>query len=57
MEKRDLNVSFYKAGNGIGTKMTLPMPWLRKMGVTQEEKQVEIEFNEETQEIIIRKKK
>ncbi len=57
MEKRDLNVSFYKAGDGTGTKITLPKPWLRKMGVTEEEKQIELTFNEETQEITIRKKK
>lgn len=56
-EKRELNVSFYKAGNGIGTRMTLPKPWLSKMGVTKEEKKVELIFDEETKEILIRKKK
>lgn len=57
MEKRDLNVSFYKAGDGTGTRITLPKPWLKQMGVTEEEKQIELIFNEETQEITIRKKK
>jgi hypothetical protein len=56
MEKRDVKISFHKAGNGLGTKLTLPMPWLRKMGVTNENRDVEIIFNEETKEITIRKK-
>ena len=38
METRNLNVSFYKAGDGTGIKITLPKPWLRKMGITDEEK-------------------
>lgn len=56
MEKREVKISFHKAGNGLGTKLTLPMPWLRKMGVTSESREVEIIFNEETREITIRKK-
>lgn len=56
MEKRDVKISFHKAGNGLGTKLTLPMPWLREMGVTSENREVEIIFNDETKEITIRKK-
>lgn len=57
MEKRDLNVSFYNAGGGLGTKITLPKPWLKKMGVTQDNRKVELTFDEETQTIMICKKK
>jgi len=56
MEKRDANVSFYKAGNGIGTRITLPMPWLRDMEVTAEDKQIELTYDETTKTITIKKK-
>lgn len=56
MEKRESKVSFAKAGNGIGSKVTLPMPWLKKMNVSPIEKDIELLFNEETKEIIIRKR-
>jgi hypothetical protein len=56
MEKRESKVSFAKAGNGVGSKVTLPMPWLKKMNVSPIEKDIELFFNEETKEIIIRKR-
>lgn len=56
MEKRDLNVSFYKAGGTQATRINLPIPWVKKLGITQEEKQVEVFFDEENHQIIIRKK-
>lgn len=57
MEKRDLNVSFYKAGNGEATRISLPRPWLREIGVTKENKTVELIFDKENEQLIIRKKK
>lgn len=57
MEKRDLNVSFYKAGNGDATRINLPVPWVRALGVTKEDKGIELYFDEENQQLIIRKKK
>ncbi len=57
MEKRDLNVSFYKVGAGIGTRITLPKPWLAKLGITQDEREVELILDEEKQQLIICKKK
>ena len=57
MEKRELNVSFYSAGGGRGTRITLPKPWLLKMGVTEDEKAIELIYDEETQTITICKKK
>lgn len=56
MEKRDLNVSFYKAGGTQATRINLPIPWIKKLGITQDKKKVEVIFDEENQQIIIRKK-
>ena len=57
MEKRDLNISFYKAGNqGISTRMTLPKKWVQNLGVTPEDRAVEVSFDEKTKAIIIKKK-
>ena len=58
MEKRDLKISFGKSGSGsISPKLSIPKSFLDKIGITQEEREIEIEVNEDTQEIIIRKKK
>nr|WP_241635583.1 AbrB/MazE/SpoVT family DNA-binding domain-containing protein [Fusobacterium gastrosuis] len=56
MEKRNLNISFYKAGGTQATRINLPIPWVKKLGITQEEKEVELFLDEENQQIIIRKK-
>lgn len=57
MEKRDLKVSFSKTGNGMGARIPLSIPLLKKMGITQEEREVEIIYDEENQIITIKKKK
>ena len=58
MEKRILKVSFFKSGSGsISPKLNLPKSFLDKINVNQEEREVEVVVNEDTQEIIIRKKK
>lgn len=57
MEKREVKISFGKSGNGIGAKLTMPIPFLRKLGITQEEREVELILDEERQVIEIRKKK
>ena len=57
MEKRDSKISFSKSGNGIGAKITLSMPLLRKIGITPENKEVEVIYDEEEEKIIILKKK
>lgn len=57
MEKRVLKVSFSKAGTGMGAKLTLPIPVLRKLGITPEEREIELTINEEKQVLEIRKKK
>ena len=58
MKKRDLKISFGKSGSGsISPKLSIPKTFLDKIGVNQEEREIEIEVNEDTQELIIRKKK
>ncbi len=57
MEKRDLKISFNKNGTGSFTpKISLPKKWIDKMNLTQEEREIEVCFNEDTKEITIRKK-
>ncbi len=56
MEERNLKVSFGKSGAGsISPKLSLPVTWLRMIGVTPEERNVKIMVNEETKQIIIEK--
>lgn len=41
------NVSFNKSGTGgITPKITLPKKWLDKMGITEDEREVEMEYKE-----------
>ena len=57
MEKRDVNISFYKAGNGgISNRITLPKKWVEKIGITPENRAVEIVLDEENNSILIKKK-
>ncbi len=58
MEKRVLKISFFKSGSGsISPKLNIPKSYLDKLRITQEEREVEVEVREDTQEIVIRKKK
>ena len=46
MDSRKLNVTFGKNGQGnTSTKITLPLPWLREMGVSEEHRQVKLSFD------------
>lgn len=57
MEKRDVNISFYKAGNGgISNRITLPKKWVEKIGITTENRSVEIILDEKNNSIVIKKK-
>ncbi len=58
MEERKLKISFNKSGGtagkgGVTTRVTLPKTWIDKMGITQEEREVTVTFDEE--KIIIKK--
>lgn len=60
MEKREAKLIVNKSGGtsyGNTFRATLPSSWVRKMGLGEEEKYILLEFNEEKEEIIIRKHK
>lgn len=56
MEKRDAKITFSKAGNGTGAKIILSIPLLKKLGITPEEREVEVTYNEDDKTILIKKK-
>lgn len=57
MEKRTLKISFGKSGNGgVNPKLSIPKSFLDKMNVTQDEREVEMLFDEEKMSITIIKK-
>ena len=53
MEKRNVKVTFGKAGNGIGARISLSVPNLKKLGITPENREVIINY--EDNKIIITK--
>ena len=46
MEKRNVRVSFHRAGRGRGARITLSIPWLRKLGITEDTREVVLTFDE-----------
>ena len=56
MERRNGRVSFHKSGSGRGAKVTIPIPWLRKMGISEEDREIVFIFDEKNQKLIIEKK-
>ena len=55
MEKRVLKIMFAKGGSGsLHTKLNVPITWVRAMGISAEEREVEILFDGE--KITIQKK-
>ena len=58
MEERKLNIIFNKSGSGsINTKVSLPVTWIKQMGITKDNREVIAEFDEEKQKIVIKKQK
>lgn len=56
MEERKLKIMFNKDGRGaIGTKITLPISWIKKMGISPDNREVVVKFDEEKKQIIIEK--
>ena len=58
MKKKTAKVTFNRSGgtaskNGITNRITIPTSWIREMGITQEERDVSMEFDGE--KIIIKK--
>ena len=56
MERRNGRVSFHKSGSGRVAKVNIPIPWLRKMGISEEDREIVFIFDEENQKLIIEKK-
>lgn len=53
MERKKAKVIFNKSGGtaskgGITNRITIPTTWIRKMGITEEERNVIIEFDGNT---------
>lgn len=58
MNERILNISFNKSGRGTYTpKLALPMAIVRDMGISKEDREIKLLYNEETKEITIKKNK
>lgn len=57
MEKREAKILWSKSGRGSDTtRITLPVSWIRKMGITTDLREVELFFDEDTKKIFIQKK-
>lgn len=57
MEKRTLKISFGKSGNGgVNPKLSIPKSFLDRMNITQDEREIEMLFDEEKMSITIIKK-
>lgn len=54
--KRNLNVSFSKARESTTTRVSVPITWLKDMGISPEERTLEVEYDSENKTIIMRKK-
>ena len=54
MEKRKARVIFHKSWNVKSAKITIPIPLLREMEVTEEKREVELIFDKENKKIEIK---
>ncbi|MCI8396808.1 MAG: AbrB/MazE/SpoVT family DNA-binding domain-containing protein [Clostridia bacterium] len=58
MEKRNLKITFNKSGSGSITKrITLPSKFISDMGITEQDRDVELLYDEQHKQIILRKAK
>lgn len=57
MEEKELNVSFYKAGGGVSTRINLPKKWTKDMEILEDDKTIIMTYDEEKKTITISKKK
>ena len=56
MEERKLKVIFGKSGSGsISPRISLPMSWIKDMGLSQEKREVKVEYDENQKIITIKK--
>lgn len=56
-ETRDLKMMFSKSGSGnITPRISLPMTWVKHMGMDLDERDIEVTYSPRTKKITIRKK-
>lgn len=56
MEKRKLNIVWNKSGSGsYSTRITIPISWIKEMGLDNQNRKVEVTFNKKNKEIKIKK--
>ena len=53
--ERKAKISFIKMGNGKGCKINLSIPLLREFGINEENRDVKVIYDTESQKIIIEK--
>ena len=57
MEKRTAKILWSKSGKGSDTtRVTLPVSWVRQMGLSYKERELDISFDEKTGIITVKKK-
>lgn len=55
MKKRELKISFTKSGSGSNSsRITLPISWIKQMGLNIDKRDVEVNFNKEKNTIEIK---
>ncbi|WP_277287552.1 hypothetical protein [Sneathia sanguinegens] len=55
-EKRNLKISYSKCGTGIGAILRVPIPLLKELGITQEEREIELILDREQKALLIKKR-
>lgn len=56
IEERVLNIIWSRSGSGSPTtKLSIPIWWLHRMGITKDHREVIATYNYDTEEIIIKK--
>lgn len=56
MEKRILKINFNKSGRGTKTpKLALPIAFIKNMGISEDNREIELIYDEGKKEIIIKK--
>lgn len=57
MKKRELKISFTKSGSGSNSsRITLPITWIKQMGLNINKREVDVYFDEEKNTIEIKPK-
>lgn len=56
MEEKKLKILIGKSGSGsLNPRLPIPVDWFKKMGLSEECREIKAFFNEETKQIIIEK--